>query len=290
MARTHPWEVDDGLWEQVAPLVPPAPSHAKGGRPRMPDRQAFAAILYVLRTGIQWNALPRELGAYSTVHDRFQAWSGAGFFRRLWEAGVLAYDDLVGIDWEWQAADGAMTKAPFGGGAVGPNPTDRAKGGTKRSLLTEGEGIPLAVVVAGANRHDMKLLAATLDGIVVPRPAPTEVAPQHLSLDAGYDYNAIREQVAARGYVAHIRPRGEERALKERVPGWRARRWVVERTHSWLNRSRRLLVRWEKRAELYLAFVHLACAQVLFSKLARLRQEATALAHDTDPARLLHAA
>ena len=271
MARTHPWEVDDAFWEQVAPLVPPAPSHAKGGRPRMPDRLAFAAILYVLRTGIQWNALPRALGAQSTVHDRFQEWARAGLFRRLWEAGLLAYDEVAGIDWAWQAADGAMTKAPFGGGAVGPNPTDRAKGGTKRSLLTEGAGIPLAVVVDGANRHDMKLLAATLDGIVVARPTPTEAAPQHLCLDAGYDYAAVRDQVAGRGYHAHIRPRGEERTLKAQVPGWRARRWVVERTHSWLNRSRRLLVRWEKRPELYLAFVHLACAQLIFSKLARLR-------------------
>ena len=273
MARTHPWEVDEELWAQVAPLVPPAPSHAKGGRPRMPDRQAFAAILYVLRTGIQWNALPRELGASSTVHDRFQEWVRVGFFRRLWAAGLLAYDELVGIDWAWQAADGVMTKAPFGGAAVGPNPTDRGKEGTKRSTLVEGAGVPLAVVVAGANRHDMKLLAATLDGIVIARPAPTEEHPQHLSLDAGYDYAVIRAEVEARGYKQHIRPRGEERALKAQVPGWRACRWVVERTHSWLNRSRRLLVRWEKQAELYLAFVHLACAQLIFSKLARLRRE-----------------
>lgn len=129
-----------------------------------------------------------------------------------------------------------------------------------------------AVVVDGANRHDMKLLAATLDGVVVARPEPTAEAPQHLCLDAGYDYAATRGEVAARGSVAHIRPRGEERALTAAEPGWRARRWVVERTHSWLNRSRRLLVRWEKRPELYLAFVHLACAQLIFSKLARLRR------------------
>ena len=73
MARTKPWTVSDEFWEKVEPLVPPAPSHAKGGRTRMDDRKAFAAIVYVLRTGIQWNALPRELGARrSTVHDRFQ--------------------------------------------------------------------------------------------------------------------------------------------------------------------------------------------------------------------------
>lgn len=93
MSRTHPWEVRDEWWEKVKPLIPPAPSHARGGRPRMDDRQAFAAIIYVLRTGIQWNALPKELGASSTVHDRFQEWEQAGFFQLLWQAGLSEYYD-----------------------------------------------------------------------------------------------------------------------------------------------------------------------------------------------------
>jgi putative transposase len=265
--RTKPWAVSDELWARVAPLLPPAPSRAKGGRPRMPDRRAFAAIVYVLRTGIQWNALPRELGASSTVHDRFQEWARAGVFRRLWEAGLAEYDELRGIAWEWQAVDGAMTKAPFGGAATGPNPTDRGKAGVKRSVLTDGAGIPLAVAVAGANRNDMTLLAATLAGIVVERPAPTEAAPQHLCLDAGYDYASVRDELAARGYTAHIRSRGEEALDRAAHPGRKARRWVVERTHGWLNRARRLLVRWEKKRDNYLAFVHLACAQLILGKL-----------------------
>ena len=264
--RTEPWAVSDELWAQVEPLIPPPPAHAKGGRRRAPDRQVFSAIVYLLRTGIQWNALPRELGASSTVHDRFQEGEKAGLFRRLWAAGLTAYDEFHGIAWDWQALDGVMTKAPFGGGATGPNPTDRAKRGTKRSLLTDGAGIPLAVVVDGANRHDMKLVAATLDGIVVARPALEEV-PQDLYLDAGYDYDAVRADVAARGYAAHIRSRGEERAEKVAHPGAKARRWVVERAHSWLNHSRRLLVRWEKKLANYVAFVHLACAQLIFHKI-----------------------
>src|SRR5215831_18284978 len=124
----------------------------KRGRPRMDDRQAFEAIIYLLRTSIQWNALPRELGASSTVHDRFQEWEQAGFFQTLWQAGLEAYDDLQGIQWEWQAIDGAMTKAPLGKAATGANPTDRGKSGVKRSLLTDGAGIPLAIVIDGANR------------------------------------------------------------------------------------------------------------------------------------------
>lgn len=266
MARTKPWEVSDALWERVAPLVPPAPSHAKGGRPRVPDRPIFAALISLLRTGEQWNALPDEFPPSSTVHDRMQEWEQQGFFATLWQAGLADYDEVAGIDWQWQAADGVMTKAPFGGAASGPNPTDRGKRGTKRSLLTEGTGMPLAVVVAGANRHDMKLVAATLDAVMIARPNPATVA-QHLCLDGGYDYDAVREEATGRGYTTHIRRRSEER--QEPHPDGKARRWVVERTHSWLNRSRRLLVRWEKKAENYVAFVHLACAQLLFSRVLK---------------------
>jgi putative transposase len=134
MPRTRPWEVTDELWEHVQPLIPRAPSHAKGGRPRLEDRRAFEAIVYVLRTGMQWNALPRELGASSTVHDRFQQWEQAGLFTALWQAGLSEYDELAGIQWEWQAVDGAMSKAPFGNAATGANPTDRGKCGTKRRM------------------------------------------------------------------------------------------------------------------------------------------------------------
>ena len=274
MARTEPWRVSDEFWEKVQPLIPPTPSHAKGGRTRMDDREAFAAMIYVLRTGIQWNALPRQMGASSTVHDRYQEWERLGFFEELWRAGLLEYDELEGIEWEWQAIDGAMTKAPLGRGATGKNPTDRAKMGTKRSMLTDGAGIPLAVALEGANRHDSRLLVATLDGLVVARPAPEgeEDSPeQHLCLDAAYDSEPVRQELEARSYEPHISPAEEkkrsERKRARQHPGGRARRWVVERTHSWLNRSRRLLVRWEKKTENYLAFIHLACAQLIFSKI-----------------------
>ena len=268
--RTHPWEVDDALWARVQPLIPPPLPSLRGGRSRVDDRRIFGAILYVLRTGCQWNALPKELCSSSTAHRRFQEWEAGGFFRALWEAGLTEYDELQGIEWEWQAVDGAMTKAPFGGAATGANPTDRGKKGTKRSLQTDGRGIPLAIVVAGANRHDKVLLAATLDGLVVAQPEPSEEARQHLSLDRGYDYDTSREEAASRGYEGRIPPpRGQERC-QPYAEGSRPRRWAMERTQSWLNRSRRVLVRWEKKAENYLALLHLACAQLIFGKLGRL--------------------
>src|SRR5438874_6949226 len=143
MTRTRPWEVSDEWWEKVKSLIPPAPSRAQGGRPRMDDRQAFAAIIYVLRTGIQWNALPRELGASSTVHDRFQEWEQAGFFKALWQAGLEEYDEVQGIEWEWQAGDGAMSDPPLSAKPqLGPIPPIVARAEPNAVSSQMGQGFP----------------------------------------------------------------------------------------------------------------------------------------------------
>lgn len=109
------WRIPDALWQRIEPLLPVEPPKPKGGKPRAASRQCLDGIFYVMRTGCQWKALPRALGAASTVHDRFQEWRGAGVFEKLWQAGLLEYDSRLGLDWEWQAIDGAMTKAPLGG-------------------------------------------------------------------------------------------------------------------------------------------------------------------------------
>ncbi len=147
----------------------------------------------------------------------------------------------------------------FWGDLVGPNPTDRAKKGVKRSLLVEADGGPLAVVVAGANVRDDKLLAATLDTIVLERPKPTEEAPQHLCLDKGYDNKGSREIVGELGYVPHIRRIGEEKKDEAGEKRYPARRWVVERTLAWLSKCRALLVRYDKKASNYLGMIKVAC-------------------------------
>jgi transposase len=258
------FRLPEAIWEKIKGLIPAAAPKPKGGRPRNDDRQMMDAIYYVLRTGIHWKALPRVIGAGSSVHDRFQEWRRQGVFTKLWQAGLLEYDARCGIRWQWQALDGAMTKAPLGGEDTGRNPTDRGKLGTKRCLLTDERGAPLALAVAGANRNDMKLTAATLDGIVVARPKSTPQEPQHLCLDKGFDYDEVRELVKARDYLAHIRRRGEEAQAKRDIPGYRAKRWVVERSHAWMNRFRRLLIRWEKKTENYQAMLDLACAYITF--------------------------
>ncbi len=131
-------------------------------------------------------------------------------------------------------------------------------------MLTEAQGIPIGLAVDGAHRHDMKLVRATVDSIPVPRPAPSSEQPQGLCLDKGYDYGEVRETMQEFGFTAHIRSRGEEAQAIKREAGFKARRWVVERTHSWMNRFRRILIRWDKSTDNYIAFLHFACALIAF--------------------------
>lgn len=137
MGKPRSWEVSDEFWSKVEPLIPSGGRKpevfyirkAGGGRKGGDKRKIFEAIFYVLRTGIQWLAIPKERFGYSgsTVHKYFRRWLEDGFFLRLWEAGLAEYDEMEGIAWEWQSADGATFKAPLGIEAVGPNPTDRGK-------------------------------------------------------------------------------------------------------------------------------------------------------------------
>jgi putative transposase len=126
-------------------------------------------------------------------------------------------------------------------------------------VLTEANGIPISVVVDGANRNDFKMARDTLVSVPVERPRPTRRAPQGLCLDKGYDYDEVRHLADEFRFTAHICSRGEEaKAIKKRA-GFRARRWVVERTHSWMNRFRGILIRWQKRPDTYVAMLHIAC-------------------------------
>jgi transposase len=111
---------------------------------------------------------------------------------------------------------------------VGKNPTDRGKIGTKRSLLTDGGGVPIGLAVEGANRHDCKMVRETIDSLPMARPEPTPATPQGMCLDKGYDYDAVRDLLAEFGFTAHIRTRGEEAKALKQEAGFRARRWVVE--------------------------------------------------------------
>ena len=178
MAKIQSWEVSDAFWKKVEPLIPEVKRDSTrvykrkpgGGRKPMPPRQIFEAILYVLRTGCQWKALPKErFGSASAIHKHFMSWMRSGFFVVLWRAGLAEYDEMEGIAWRWQSIDGVMIKAPLAREAVGRNPTDRGKKGSKRHLLVDGRGVPLSIVVTGANRHDSTQLELVLDEIIINR-------------------------------------------------------------------------------------------------------------------------
>ena len=134
--RLPAWAVSDAFWQRVEPLIPERRREsakeyvrkAGGGRRPKAARLVFEAIVYVLRTGCQWKALPYErFGSASAIHKRFLAWEEAGVFRALWEAGLAEYDEMEGIAWRWQSVDGALVKAPLAQESVGANPTDRGK-------------------------------------------------------------------------------------------------------------------------------------------------------------------
>jgi putative transposase len=179
-------------------------------------------------------------------------------FRQLFEKLVEFYDKICGIEWKWASLDSAIVKAPKGGDATGPNPTDRGKSGVKRHILTDGRGVPLSAEITAANVHDKRAAISTVDAIVMRAPRGPR-RPTNLCLDKGYDFDDVDREIRARGIRPHIRRRGEKPRSCRRG---RARRWVVERTNAWHNRFRALLIRWERRGTNYLALLHLACAMI----------------------------
>ncbi len=158
-ARANSWQVTNEFWARVQPLVPQPQRdpnklykrQAGAGRPPKADRLVFEAIVYVLRTGCQWKALPAErFGSASAVHQKFMSWSKAGFFADVWKMGLAEYDELEGIAWRWQSIDGSMFKAPLAQESVGPNPTDRGK---KWEQAACASGRAWRPVVAGGHRR-----------------------------------------------------------------------------------------------------------------------------------------
>jgi putative transposase len=262
------WELPDELWQRVQPVLERRYPLAPTGRPRADLRRVLDGVIYRMRSGVQWQQLPRCFGAKSTVHGWFQKFVADGVLEEIWAGLVAECDALGAVAWTWQAADGVMGKSRFDGDQRGPNPTDRGKQGTKKHVLVDQHGGPLAAIVAGANINDHKLLAATIKAIVVDRPDP-EIVEQHLCLDKGYDNKTGDGVCEQAGYVAHIRRIGEEKLDARGDKTHPARRYVVERTLAWLQRCRAILIRYDKKAANYQGLVQLACALLWYRRLDR---------------------
>jgi transposase len=263
--------ISDELWTIIAPLLPPDRPKPKGGRPRIADRAALSGILFVLKSGIPWEMLPQEMGCGSgmTCWRRLRDWQRAGVWTRLHHVLLQQLQGMGRIDWERASLDSASVPAPGGGEQTGKDPTNRGKLGTKRHIVVDRTGLPLAVTISGANVHDSKLLEVAVDAIPALRLPHQQRGrprkrPKKLHADKGYDYPRCRRALQARGIIPRIARRGIESS--ERLGRYR---WVVERTLSWLNRFRRLKVRYERRSEIHQAFVSLGCALICWHTLTR---------------------
>ncbi len=264
------WQVPRPLWRCIQRLLPKAKARPQGGRPRADDRAVLNGIWYVLWTGCQWKAIQRTWFGVcsSTLHHRFQEWQQAGVFVKIMQRMVRFYARKQGIQWLFQSIDSKSCSAPLGGTETGKSPVDRGKRGSKLHLLVDQRGAPLAVQVTGANIHDKWLADDLIISIVVPRPEPEQVE-QHICMDKGYDYPDVHQFVELERYVVHIkhrRRRGEPVMDACPVPGetqFPARRWVVERTLGWFAKRRSIRVRWCKKADNWLAFIHFAAAHIL---------------------------
>lgn len=250
------------LREEFLALLPPHfDDHPLGcHRPRVPDAVVFDKLVEVLVFDAGYERVACPGCSATTLRRRRDEWTRLGVFDRLRLACLDAYEKVIGLDLADLAVDGCITKAPCGGECAGRSPVDRAKGGLKRSQLVDGAGIPLATVSAPANLRDDSLLTATLDAVKDFAPLPARVT---VHLDAGYDSRACREALDERGLRGQIAHRGQPAPIQV------GRRWVVERTNSWLNDFGRLRRCTERRRDCVDAYFALAIAIVVLRALRR---------------------
>src|SRR5947209_9882896 len=248
--------------EEFLALLPPRlEDHPLGGhRARIDDCVVFDKLVEALVFGAGYERIADADCSATTMRRRRDEWIRLGIFDRLRLAALDAYDQMIGLDLADVCVDGCTTKAPCGGECAGRSPVDRGKGGLKRSQLTEGGGVPLATVSAPANTRDDALLPATLDGLKDFAPLPADVT---VHLDAGYDYRPCREALNERGLQGEIAHRGEPAPIQV------GRRWVVERTNSWLNDFGKLRRCTERRRDCIDAYLALATAIVTLRALLR---------------------
>jgi len=226
-----PVSLFEPVWEQFCVLLPVDPAVARTHplgchRRRIPDRVVFEHVVAALVHGSGYERIASPGCSDRTIRRRVKAWAEAGVTRRLHALVVEQYDRMIGLDLDDVAVDGCITKAPCGGERAGRSPVDRGKQGLKRSTLTDGTGIPLHIVSAGANRHDGLLLASTLAGLEALGPVPERIA---VHLDRGYDSAGTRHLLAGLALTGVIARKGVPAPLQA------GKRWVVERTHAWMN-------------------------------------------------------
>ena len=258
------------LWVQFSALLPErprfSPTHPLGcHRERVADRVVFEHVIAALVHGSGYERIASEGCSDATIRRRLKEWAAAGLSEQVHTLALQAYDRMLGLELDDLAVDGCITKAPGGGEVAGRSPVDRGKGGLKRSVVTEGTGLPLHLVAAGANRHDSPLLAPTLAGLDKLDDLPDALT---VHLDRAYDGQPTRALLDTLGFDGAIARKGIP------APVQAGARWVVERTHSWMNAYGKLRRCTEKRRPVVDFYLFLAAALVVLRQLiqrARLR-------------------
>ena len=258
-----PSSIIEPIWDQFQVLIPPvADQHPLGcHRPRIADRLVFDKLIQILVLGCAYTKIADSICSATTIRRRRDQWISAGIFTRLEQLCLDGYERMIGLDLENLIVDGCIVKAPCGGEAAGRSPVDRGKQGTKRSLLVDGRGIPLGVVVAPANRHDSPLLRPTLETLARFDDLPDRIT---VHLDAGYDSRHTRDLLDELGCDHQIATKGNPAPIQVGA------RWVVERTNSWHNRGfKKLHICTERRTTVIDAFIALANAIITVRRLIR---------------------
>lgn len=265
-------EVFDAIFEQVEPLLPAPPDDHPLGchRPRVPDRICLWALLVRLVTGCSWVVAERLTGGVvsdTTLRARRDEWVEAGVFDQLVEMILALYEARIGLDPTEAVVDGSVHKAPTGGEGAGKSPVDRGKLRWKWSLATNVNGIPIGFNIGPANRHDMVLVGDTLEA-VDDHGLLEEIDVLHV--DRGYNNSVVRQQVrqfGIRGFIAPPVRRGGGVKHTDKLSVPLGRRWVVERTHSWLSNYAQLRRNTDRKNRHRLAQLTFAIAILLITKL-----------------------
>src|SRR4051812_43868174 len=262
--------VSDALWERIQPLLPsPKPRRFRyPGRKPIDDRKALTGILFVLKTGINWEDLPQErgCGCGMTCWRRLRDWIQAGVWQGLHEVLLAELNQADRIDWSRALIDSSHVRARGGGGETGPSPVDRRKKGSKHQVITDAGGVPLVAATTAANVPDVNPMIGLVDAIppVRGKPGRPRRRPDSLYGDRGYDSEPHRRALRRRGIRPHI-----ARRRTAHGSGLGVYRWYVERTLSWLHNFGRLRVRKDKSPEVHQAFLRLANASICLRLLCR---------------------
>lgn len=267
------------VWVQFAALWPEQPefdpAHPLGcHRRRIPDRVVFEHVIAALVHGSGYERVASDACSDRTIRRRLRSWAEAGLGEQLHELALDAYDRMIGLDLADVSADGAITKAPCGGARAGRSPVDRGKGGMKRSTGVDGHGIPLGIIAAPANRHDSPLLRDTFAACSIQlRHYWPEQVTAHL--DRGYDYQRTRDLLDEIGFNADIARKGTP------APVQIGKRWVVERTNSWMNGFGKIRRCTDRNAKVIDFYLYLAAAIVTIRQL--IQRARTLYRWDTRP-------